>query len=326
MWIGNSVTGVCGPRGEDGVKMKEVLSINAHVFQIDPVSRKSWVPFAKDAIPISYIVDDQGTYRIEVKLPDTGECVVDSVLQDSMHFTKTSQKFGQWTDQKANTVYGVGFLTEDELQRFTDEFEKGISPPRSRHSSSTSPSKPPAAVAAASAASAASGGDDGAREPSSTDQLTQLKYENERLKIALGTSSANAKRWEQELQTLKNNNARLKTALQESAHNVEEWKAQLTAWREESTRMKAQVHELESQLEGSPSGPDLSALEQRLRRAEEERDSLSSQLAAARGKSGPAKEVIAAQTSTISRIEQNLTQQLRDIQSVRAGLSGITFD
>ena len=37
-------------------------------------------------------------------------------------------------------------------------------------------------------------------------QLTQLKYENERLKIALGTSSTNAKRWEQELQTLKNNN------------------------------------------------------------------------------------------------------------------------
>ena len=32
-----------------------------------------------------------------------------------MTFTKTSQKFGQWSDVKANTVYGLGFSSEDEL-------------------------------------------------------------------------------------------------------------------------------------------------------------------------------------------------------------------
>lgn len=32
-----------------------------------------------------------------------------------MTFTKTSQKFGQWSDVRANTVYGLGFSSEAEL-------------------------------------------------------------------------------------------------------------------------------------------------------------------------------------------------------------------
>ena len=34
-----------------------------------------------------------------------------------MTFTKTSQKFGQWSDVRANTVYGLGFSSENELQK-----------------------------------------------------------------------------------------------------------------------------------------------------------------------------------------------------------------
>ena len=71
--------------------------------------------------------------------------------------------------------------------------------------------------------------------------MDQLKYENDRLKIALAQSSANAKKWEVELQTLKNNNARLTTALQESNSNVEEWKKQLAMYKEESVKMKKKV-------------------------------------------------------------------------------------
>lgn len=32
-----------------------------------------------------------------------------------MTFTQTSQKFGQWSDVRANTVYGLGFSSEAEL-------------------------------------------------------------------------------------------------------------------------------------------------------------------------------------------------------------------
>ena len=34
-----------------------------------------------------------------------------------MTFTKTSQKFGQWSDVRANTVYGLGFGSEIELNK-----------------------------------------------------------------------------------------------------------------------------------------------------------------------------------------------------------------
>ena len=34
-----------------------------------------------------------------------------------MTFTKTSQKFGQWSDVRANTVYGLGFSSELELNK-----------------------------------------------------------------------------------------------------------------------------------------------------------------------------------------------------------------
>lgn len=92
----------------------------------------------------------------------------------------------------------------------------------------------------------------------------QLKYENDRLKLALAQrwvksifshpfdtivmcSSANAKKWEIELTTLKSNNARLTSALQESTANVEEWKRQLASLKEENMRMKAKYqNELEN--------------------------------------------------------------------------------
>ena len=32
-----------------------------------------------------------------------------------MTFTKTSPKFGQWSDHRANTVYGLGFSSEKDL-------------------------------------------------------------------------------------------------------------------------------------------------------------------------------------------------------------------
>lgn len=36
-----------------------------------------------------------------------------------MTFTKTSQKFGQWADSRANTVFGLGFSSEQQLTKVT---------------------------------------------------------------------------------------------------------------------------------------------------------------------------------------------------------------
>ncbi len=39
------------------------------------------------------------------------KAVINSTITPNMTFTKTSQKFGQWSDVRANTVYGLGRYT-----------------------------------------------------------------------------------------------------------------------------------------------------------------------------------------------------------------------
>lgn len=45
------------------------------------------------------------------------QAIINCTVTPSMTFTKTSQKFGQWADSRANTVYGLGFATEQQLHQ-----------------------------------------------------------------------------------------------------------------------------------------------------------------------------------------------------------------
>lgn len=45
-----------------------------------------------------------------------------------MTFTKTSQKFGQWSDARANTVFGLGFPSEAELNKVGRKTSSEFSP------------------------------------------------------------------------------------------------------------------------------------------------------------------------------------------------------
>jgi len=211
-----------------------------------------------------------------------------------MTFTKTSQKFGQWSDIRANTVYGLGFATEAELNKFIEKFQEikeatrsaaqqhkshqtngsstGYLPnqcntlPRSTHTHTaqinshgdgdSTPSEYKNSLGhqrsqSLSHLQANKGLPDSPKHlkdktgssvylPSNTSDA-QLRYENDRLKLALAQSSANAKKWEIELLTLKNNNSRLTNALQESTSNVEEWKRQLQALKDENQKMRQTV-------------------------------------------------------------------------------------
>jgi hypothetical protein len=49
------------------------------------------------------------------------QAVINSTVTPNMTFTKTSQKFGQWSDVRANTVYGLGFASEPELNKVRRE-------------------------------------------------------------------------------------------------------------------------------------------------------------------------------------------------------------
>eukprot|EP00112_Aurelia_sp_Birch-Aquarium-sp1_P004976 Seg1564.3 transcript_id=Seg1564.3/GoldUCD/mRNA.D3Y31 product="Homer protein 1" protein_id=Seg1564.3/GoldUCD/D3Y31 len=243
-----------------------VYSSRAHVFQIDPETKRRWLPVSKQAVTVSFYFDaTRNLYRI-ISV-DGSKALVNSVIISSMAFTKTSQKFGQWSDPKANNVYGLGFNSESDLNKFAEKFKEaksvaGAAAPASGTESGKSESVKSDSIksdsfpelngsvikANSSSRSFSSNGsleDDtgGSHKSLSNSVDSQLKYENDRLKKALAQSSANAKKWEAELQTLKNNNAKLTAALQESTVNVEKWKEQLNNYREENLRLKKKVVE-----------------------------------------------------------------------------------
>ncbi|XP_020620008.1 homer protein homolog 1-like [Orbicella faveolata] len=259
-----------------------VYSTRAHVFQIDPSTKKSWLPCSKQAVTVSFYYDpNKETHRI-ISV-DGAKAIVNSTIVPNMTFTKTSQKFGQWSDARANTVFGLGFPSEAELNKFADKFKEAKGSTRTAGSTSSgnsnssatgvnaittngtssgavngttdSPLNTPSVghkTSSLKSNSSASSGEEESKESSGISHKlignteSHLKYENDRLKMALAQSSANAKKWETELQTLKNNNARLTAALQESTTNVEEWKKQLNAYKEENIKLRKKVQELES--------------------------------------------------------------------------------
>lgn len=274
------------------IKEQPVFSTRAHVFQIDPATKKSWVPCSKQAVTVSFYYDpNKETHRI-ISV-DGSKAIINSTILPNMTFTKTSQKFGQWSDARANTVFGLGFPSEAELNKFAEQFKEAKGSTRSPAVSTTSSASSSSGTAGSNVAvssngtsnvaavngttvsplgtpsighksssvksnSSASSGEEEAKDGSgiSSHKIvgnteSQLKYENDRLKMALAQSSANAKKWETELQTLKNNNARLTAALQESTTNVEEWKKQLNAYKEENIKLRKKVQELESSDQGS---------------------------------------------------------------------------
>ncbi|XP_058455424.1 homer protein homolog 2 isoform X2 [Malaya genurostris] len=279
-----------------------IFSCNAHVFHIDPKTKRTWITASSKAISVSFFYDSsRNLYRI-ISV-EGSKAVINSTITPNMTFTQTSQKFGQWSDVRANTVYGLGFASEAELGKFIEKFQEvkeatknalnkssangnstvtsaNASPVTARSSMSNSDSFDPNTIEAPITPATNPIKTDSPSHPTTNDALNnvnplssdmkqisinsssgdvmttttteqQLKYENERLKLALAQSSANAKKWEVELATLKSNNIRLTSALQESTANVDEWKRQLHSYKEESQRMKARYQELEASKSGT---------------------------------------------------------------------------
>ncbi|EDW36944.1 GL25967 [Drosophila persimilis] len=299
-----------------------IFTCQAHVFHIDPKTKRTWITASMKAVNVSFFYDSsRNLYRI-ISVEGT-KAVINSTITPNMTFTQTSQKFGQWSDVRANTVYGLGFASEAELTKFVEKFQEvkeatknamksangsnAVTPTTSANTSpisgraigamqndntaidphtveppnmsntntqnanpdspshkllNTSDGKPDIGSATPSpqptnvgAGDLRGGGGGGGVTISSGGSIVgmhtgpgagataeqQLKYENERLKMALAQSCANAKKWEIELATLKNNNVRLTSALQESTANVDEWKRQLHTYKEENIRLKREM-------------------------------------------------------------------------------------
>ncbi|KAM4548129.1 homer protein homolog 3b [Odontesthes bonariensis] len=249
-----------------------IFSARAHVFQIDPATKRNWLPASKHAVTVSFFFDaSRSVYRI-ISVGGT-KAIINSTITPNMTFTKTSQKFGQWADSRANTVYGLGFSTEQQLQQFAEQFKEVKEAARLAREKSQERfelANPVLNIAAPQELS---------EERHSPPLLTvngpgeeklfrsksaevELTAEKERVKKMLSEGSMCDINLEAELFTLQDSNAKLVEALQEANGSVEQWKKQLAEYQEETDRLRDQVSELEAQLghpaAGQPGKEELS--------------------------------------------------------------------
>ncbi|MFT7801636.1 homer protein homolog 3-like isoform X3, partial [Arapaima gigas] len=248
-----------------------IFSTRAHVFQIDPTTKRNWIPASKHAVTVSFFYDaNRNVYRI-ISVGGT-KAIINSTVSPNMTFTKTSQKFGQWADSRANTVYGLGFSSEQQLHQFAERFKEikeAARLAREKSQDKMDMTNPALGVAAPQVSCVAyllqdlsedlqsppmcinGPGEDKLFRSQSAD--ITLSSEKERIKKMLSEGSICEMNLEAELFTLQDSNAKLIAALHEANANVEQWKKQLAAYQEETERLREQVAELESH--GGGHGP-----------------------------------------------------------------------
>ncbi|KAK5614669.1 Homer protein 1 [Crenichthys baileyi] len=248
-----------------------IFSSRAHVFQIDPNTKKNWVPTSKHAVTVSYFFDStRNVYRI-ISL-EGSKAIINSTITPNMTFTKTSQKFGQWADSRANTVYGLGFSSESHLSKFAEkfaEFKEAARLAKERSQEKTELTSTPSQGGAVKRnvlsvdkpgkkkesapgdlqsplTSESINGTDENRVTPNTPKHSEARAEPSQNALPFSHSSSSInKHWEAELAALKGNNAKLTAALLESTANVKQWKQQLGAYQEEAERLHKRVTELE---------------------------------------------------------------------------------
>uniref|UniRef100_A0AAX7V5W9 WH1 domain-containing protein n=1 Tax=Astatotilapia calliptera TaxID=8154 RepID=A0AAX7V5W9_ASTCA len=217
-----------------------IFSTRAHVFQIDPNTKKNWVPTSKHAVTVSYFFDStRNVYRI-ISL-DGSKAIINSTITPNMTFTKTSQKFGQWADSRANTVYGLGFSSESHLVKGGTVKRNVLSVNKPVIKKESAPGDLQSPLTSESI-----NGTDNDRVTPDTPQHPEARAEPSQNALPFSHSSSSInKHWEAELAALKGNNAKLTAALLESTANVKQWKQQLAAYQEEAERLHKRVTELE---------------------------------------------------------------------------------
>uniref|UniRef100_A0A3B4UJ24 Homer scaffold protein 3 n=1 Tax=Seriola dumerili TaxID=41447 RepID=A0A3B4UJ24_SERDU len=244
-----------------GCPGQPIFSARAHVFQIDPATKRNWIPASKHAVTVSFFYDaNRNVYRI-ISVGGT-KAIINCTVTPSMTFTKTSQKFGQWADSRANTVYGLGFATEQQLHQFSEKFKEVKDAARLAREKSQDKELANTALSIAAPQDLSdelqsppvmcvNGPEDKLFRSQSAD--ITLSSEKERIKKMLSEGSICEMNLEAELFTLQDSNSKLVAALHEANANVEQWKKQLAAYQEETERLREQVAELEAHGGHGPS-------------------------------------------------------------------------
>ncbi|TNN18775.1 Homer protein [Schistosoma japonicum] len=106
-----------------------IFTCQAHVFTINPQTKKSWIPSSSKAVDVNFFYDsNKHCYRI-ISVEDSSgskKVIINSMLTEKMTFKKTSQKFGQWADSRTGGVHGLGFSSEADLTMFINQFKQCV--------------------------------------------------------------------------------------------------------------------------------------------------------------------------------------------------------
>uniref|UniRef100_A0A8C2NSW4 Homer protein homolog 3 n=1 Tax=Capra hircus TaxID=9925 RepID=A0A8C2NSW4_CAPHI len=265
-----------------------IFSTRAHVFQIDPATKRNWIPAGKHALTVSYFYDaTRNVYRI-ISLGGA-KAIINSTVTPNMTFTKTSQKFGQWADSRANTVYGLGFASEQHLTQV-----------------------PPSPLVSANGP-----GDEKLFRSQSADAPGPA--ERERLKKMLSEGSVGEVQWEAEFFALQDSNNKLAGALREANAAAAQWRQQLEAQRAEAERLRQRVAELEAQAAAEPpavsekEGPSqsLEQLEALVQTKDQEIQTLRSQTSGSREAADTEREETQQKVQDLETRNAELEHQLR---------------
>uniref|UniRef100_A0A672M7V7 Homer protein homolog 1-like n=1 Tax=Sinocyclocheilus grahami TaxID=75366 RepID=A0A672M7V7_SINGR len=208
-----------------------IYSTRAHVFQIDPSTKKNWMPTSKHAVTVSYFYDStRNVYRI-ISLDGSKVMWCFIFIHVYTLKKKFAEKFAEYKE-------AARMAKEKSLEKM----ELASSPSQESPADIHSPLTPPVT---ADLCRINGTGDDVTLSDVSPNSM--LQSELSPTTPTLAHSPTTNKHWEAELAALKSNNAKLTAALLESTANVKQWKQQLAAYQEEAERLHKRVSELESQ-------------------------------------------------------------------------------
>ncbi|XP_032481681.1 homer protein homolog 3 isoform X2 [Phocoena sinus] len=307
-----------------------IFSTRAHVFQIDPATKRNWIPAGKHALTVSYFYDaTRNVYRI-ISLGGA-KAIINSTVTPNMTFTKTSQKFGQWADSRANTVYGLGFASEQHLTQFAEKFQEVKEAARLAREKSqdggelTSPALgltahqvPPSPLVSSNGP-----GDEKLFRSQSADAPGPA--ERERLRKMLSEGSVGEVQWEAEFFALQDSNNKLAGALREANAAAAQWRQQLEAQRAEAERLRQrEIQTLKSQTGGPREAPDSAEREetqQKVQELETRNAELEHQLRATERSLEEARVERERARAEVGRAAQLLDVRLFELSELREGLA-----
>lgn len=303
------------------------------MFQIDPSTKRNWIPAGKHALTVSYFYDaSRNVYRI-ISIGGA-KAIINSTVTPNMTFTKTSQKFGQWADSRANTVYGLGFASEQHLTQFAEKFQEvkeaaRLAREKSQDGEFTSPALALASHQVPPSPLVSTNGPGEEKLFRSQSAEAPGPTERERLKKMLSEGSVGEVQWEAEFFALQDSNNKLAGALREANAAAAQWRQQLEAQRAEAERLRQRVAELEAQAtaEPPPAGEkeapsqQLEQLEARVQTKDQEIQTLKNQTAGREAADTPEQETqqkVQDLETRNSELERQLRATERSLEEARA--------